>query len=94
MSERFVNIDRETPVLFSVDMRDWLHEDHLVHFIIEVIEQIEVAGFKVNQRGSGSEQYPSEMMLALLVYSYVTGRFGSRMIEAATYTDGVNLLLF
>jgi len=26
-------------------------------------------------------------MLALLVYSYVTGRFGSRTIEAATYTD-------
>ena len=27
------------------------------------------------------------MMLALLVYSYATGRFGSRTIEAATYTD-------
>jgi transposase len=87
MSERFVNIDRETPMLFPVDMRDWLPEDHLVHFVIEAIEQIGVAGFKVNRRGSGSEQYPPEMMLALLVYSYVTGRFGSRTIEAATYTD-------
>jgi transposase len=46
-----------------------------------------VRGFKVNKRGSGSEQYPPEMMLALLIYSYVTGRFGSRTIEAATYTD-------
>jgi transposase len=87
MSERFVNIDRETPMLFPVDMRDWLPEDHLVHFVIEAIEQIGVAGFKANRRGSGSEQYPPEMMLALLVYSYVTGRFGSRTIEAATYTD-------
>jgi len=87
MSERFVNIDRETPMLFPVDMRDWLPEDHLVYFVIEAIEQIGVAGFKVNRRGSGSEQYPPEMMLALLVYSYVTGRFGSRTIEAATYTD-------
>ena len=87
MSERFVNIDRETSMLFPVDMRDWLPEDHLVHFVIEAIEQIEVTGFKVNRRGSGSEQYPPEMMLALLVYSYVTGRFGSRTIEAATYTD-------
>jgi transposase len=76
MSERFVNIDRETPMLFPVDMRDWLPEDHLVHFAIEAIEQIGVAGFKANRRGSGSEQYPPEMMLALLVYSYVTGRFG------------------
>jgi len=87
MSERFVNIDRETPMLFPVDMRDWLPEDHLVYFVIEAIEQIGVAGFKANRRGNGSEQYPPEMMLALLVYSYVTGRFGSRTIEAATYTD-------
>jgi transposase len=87
MSKRFVNIDRETPMLFPVDMRDWLPEDHLVYFVIEAIEQIGVTGFKVNRRGTGSEQYPPEMMLALLVYSYVTGRFGSRTIEAATYTD-------
>jgi transposase len=87
MSERYVNIDRETPMLFPVDMREWLPEDHLVHFIIDAIEQIGVTGFKVNHRGTGDEQYPPEMMLALLVYSYVTGRFGSRTIEAATYTD-------
>jgi len=74
-------------MLFPVDMRDWLPEDHLVYFIIEAIEQIGVTGFKVNYRGSGSEQYPPDMMLALLVYSYITGRFGSRTIEAATYTD-------
>jgi hypothetical protein len=48
MSERFINIDRETPMLFPVDMRDWLPEDHLVYFVIEAIEQIRVAGFKVN----------------------------------------------
>jgi len=27
------------------------------------------------------------MMLALLIYCYATGRFGSRTIEAATYSD-------
>ena len=87
MSERFVNIDRETPMLFPVDMREWLPEDHLVHFIVDAINQIGVSGFKVNKRGSGDEQFPPEMMLSLLIYSYVTGRFGSRTIEAATYTD-------
>jgi transposase len=87
MSARFVNIDRETPMLFPVDMRDWLPSDHLVHFVIDAINEIDVNGFKVNKRGSGSEQYPPQMMLALLVYSYITGRFGSRKIEAATYTD-------
>src|SRR5215469_280354 len=85
--ERFVTIDRETPMLFPIDMRDWLPADHLVHFVIDAVQQIGVIGFKVNRRGTGSEQYPPEMMLALLVYCYATGRFGSRTIEAATYTD-------
>jgi transposase/phage terminase small subunit len=43
--------------------------------------------FRINYRGTGDEQYPPQMMLALLIYSYATGRFGSRTIEAATYTD-------
>jgi hypothetical protein len=52
MSARFVNIDRKTPMLFSVDMREWLPEDHLVYFIIDALEQIELSGFKVNRRGT------------------------------------------
>jgi transposase len=87
MSTRFVNIDRETPMMLPEDMRTWLPENHLVHFVIDAVNQLGVKGFKVNQRGTGDEQYPPEMMLALLIYSYVTGRFGSRTIEAATYTD-------
>jgi len=59
-------------MLFPMDMRDWLPDNHLVHFIIDAIEQIGITGFKVNHRGTGSEQYPPEMMLALLVYGYVT----------------------
>ena len=87
MSTRFVNIDRDTPMLLPEDMRTWLPEDHLVHFVVDAVNQIDVSSFKVNNRGTGNEQYPPEMMLALLIYSYVTGRFGSRTIEAATYTD-------
>jgi transposase len=87
MSARFVNIDRETPMLFPCDMRNWLPENHLVHFVVDAVSQIGLSNFKVNKRGTGNEQYPPEMMLALLVYSYATGRFGSRTIEAATYTD-------
>jgi transposase len=74
-------------MFFPVDMREWLPDNHLVHFILEAVNQIGISSFKINNRGSGSEQFPPEMMLSLLIYSYVTGRFGSRTIEAATYTD-------
>ena len=51
------------------------------------MEQIPTGHFHVNDRGTGSEQYPPGMMVALLIYCYATGRFGSRRIEAATHSD-------
>ncbi|MDR1175501.1 MAG: transposase, partial [Treponema sp.] len=87
MSARFVNVDRDTPLLFPADLREWLPENHLVHFIIEAVEQLDVSAFKVNDSGSGSEQYPPGMMVMLLLYCYATGRMSSRVIEAATYSD-------
>ena len=87
MSTRFVPIDRDTPMLLAPDLRDWLPEDHAVHFIVETVERLPLQGFQVNVRGTGSAQYPPTMMLSLLIYCYATGRMGSRQIEAATYTD-------
>lgn len=87
MAARFVNLDRETPMFLPYDLRDWVPADHIVHFILDAVEQIPTEHFSVNQRGTGSEQYPPTMMLALLIYCYVTGRFGSRAIEAATHSD-------
>lgn len=69
------------------DLRDWVPAGHMVHFILEAAEQIPTDQFRINHRGSGSAQYPPTMMLALLIYSYATGRFGSRTIEAATHSD-------
>jgi hypothetical protein len=35
MAERFVEVDRNTPMLLPADLRDWVPEDDLVHFVIE-----------------------------------------------------------
>lgn len=87
MPARFINLDRQTPMFLPCDLREWIPDDHLAHFILDAVEQLALAHFHVNHRGTGSEQYPPAMMLALLIYCYATGRFGSRTIEAATYSD-------
>jgi transposase len=87
MPARLVNIDRQTPMFLPCDLCEWVPADHIVHFILDAVEQIPTAHFHVNDRGTGSEQYPPGMMLALLIYCYATGRFGSRTIEAATHID-------
>ena len=69
MAERLVNVDRETPMLLPVDMRQWVPEDDLVHFVISAVETMDLSALAVNQRGSGSKHYPPRMMLALVIYS-------------------------
>ena len=81
------------PMLLPPDLREWVPEDDLVHFVIEAIERMPVATFHFNERGTGSEQYSPRMMLTLLVYCYANGIFSSRRIERATYRDiGVRYL--
>jgi transposase len=85
MATRFVTIDRETPLLLPPDLRDWVPEDHLAHFILDAVAALDLTQVKVNERGTGSAQYPPTMLLALLIYSYATGTFGSRRIEQNSY---------
>lgn len=87
MAPRFKTIDRDTPMLLPPDLRDWVPEDHIVHFILDAVSMLDLGLFRVNHRGTGSEQFPPEMLLALLIYCYSTGRFSSRVIEEATYSD-------
>lgn len=88
MPARFINLGRQTPMFLPCDRREWISDDHLVHFIVDAVEPLPLGHFHVNPRGPGSEQYPPAMRLALLIYCYATGRFGSRTMEAATCSDG------
>jgi transposase len=87
MAIRIIDIDRDTPMLFPERVQDWLPENHLARFIVEAVETLDTGKFKMNERGTGDEQMPPGMMLSLLIYSYATGVFGSRRIQASTYTD-------
>ncbi len=69
MGVKFVIANRNQPLLIPPDLRNWVPADDLVHFVIESVECLKMRLFKVNERGSGSAQYPPPMMLALLIYS-------------------------
>ncbi len=74
-------------MLLPPDLRDWVPEDDMVHFVIEAVAGMNLPTLKINRRGCGSEQYPPKMMLTLLIYCYANGIFSSRRIERATYRD-------
>jgi transposase len=67
MAARFVCIDRDTPLLLPPDMRDWVPANHLVHFILDAVDALDLRQVKVNTRGTGDKQYPPRMLLAALI---------------------------
>jgi transposase len=87
MSRNLVNVDRATPLLLPVDLREWVRSDDVVHLVIEAVEQMDLREAVVNERGTGSAQYPPSMMLGLLIYCYAHGRYSARKIEAATHSE-------
>ncbi|WP_020494376.1 IS1182 family transposase [Verrucomicrobium sp. 3C] len=87
MAERLLRADRMTPMLLPEELRDWVAEDDLVYFVIETVERMDLREFRINVRGTEDVQYPSSMMLSLLIYCYANGIFSSRRNEAATWRD-------
>jgi len=82
MSNQFIPIDRDTP--FVIPVQDWLPEEHLARFIVEIVESLEVTAVEAAYGGGSSAPYPPKLMLALLFYGYATGIFSSRALERAT----------
>jgi transposase len=65
-------------------LREWLPPDHLVWFVLEVVDQLETSGFHVRhpQSGPGRRAFDPDLLLAVLVYAYAVGERSSRRIES------------
>ena len=65
------------------NMADWLAADHLVWFVLDVVEQLDTTALHSQRRtgGVGRAGYDPDMLLALMIYAYATGQRSSRRIE-------------
>ena len=64
-------------------LRDWLPGDHLAWFVIETVEQLDLAAFYAAYRadGHGRAAYDPAVMVGLVLFAYCTGERSSRGIE-------------
>jgi transposase len=85
--KNFRSYDRSQRMLLPPDLKDWVADDDLAHFIVEAAERVDMGAFHISRTGSGKAQYHPRMMLALLVYCYASGIFSSRRIEQASYRN-------
>jgi transposase len=89
MGFNFLACDRDQQFLMPPNVADWLPEDHLAWFMIDVVSQFDVSEFCASYRadGRGGAAFDPQMMVTLLVYSYAVGERSSRKIEQACVVD-------
>ena len=89
MSRKFREWQPDASWLFPPSPRDWLPEDHLVYFLLDVTAQIDISPIVDEYAGDNGGQPPfhPRMMLVLLLYAYSVGVFSSRKIMQRCATD-------
>ncbi len=89
MANGYLPVERDQVFLLPPDMREWLSEDHLAWFVLEVLERVDTSVLHDRRRlgGRGRRGYDPDMLLALLVYAYCTGQRSSRQIERLCEVD-------
>ncbi len=80
------NLTLEQPLLLPPRLDDWLPKGHLVYFIIDVVEMLdlsELVGRVQSKDPRGARPYDPKQLLTLLFYGYATGVFSSRRLARA-----------
>lgn len=89
MTRKFREWTPDQNHLFPPSPRDWLPQNHLVYFLLDVSEQIDISPIVddyASEQG-GQPPFHPRMMLVLLLYAYGVGVFSSRKIMRRCETD-------
>jgi transposase len=81
--------DRGQLFLMPPSVSDWLPDGHLAWFVIDVVAELDLAGFYAGYRedGRGGATYDPAVMVAVLLYAYCVGERSSRRIERRLTED-------
>jgi transposase len=76
-------------LLLPPSLRDWLPEDHLVYFVSDVVDQLDLSAIHAwyGEEKRGQPPYDPVLMTKLLVYGYCTGVFSSRRLQKRIQED-------
>lgn len=84
----FHPIERDA-FLLPPDMIHWLPAGHLAHFLIDVVEMLDLSAFmaKFRSDGVGATAYHPKILVGVLLYAYGQGVRSSRQIERHCQED-------
>jgi len=79
----------EQELLLPPSLREWLPEQHLVYFVSDVVDHLDLSAMYAvyEKERRGQPPYDPRLMTKLLVYGYCTGVFSSRRIQRRLQED-------
>ncbi len=89
MSIKFKPYNPDQQYLLPPSLKEWLPKDHLVYFIIDLVNQLNISRITdvYLKTTMGAPPYHPRMMTGLLLYAYCVGVPSSRKIEERTHED-------
>jgi transposase len=82
---KFKPINRDTPYLLPPSLQDWLPDEHLARFVVDIVDRMDLKALTGKYQGRGSDAYHPALLLSLLIYGYATGVYSSRRLQQATF---------
>jgi len=89
MSKTYRAYNPDQQLLMPPSLREWLPENHLVYFVSDTIDEMDLSEIEAVYENSlrGNPPYHPVMMVKLLFYSYCTGVVSSRKIAMKLVED-------
>lgn len=97
VAKEYRPVRRDQEFLMPPRMTDWLPDDHLVWFVLDVVAELDTNALHARaskrrdgqpvRSAAGRAGYDPDMLLALLIYAYACGERSSRRIERLCSTD-------
>lgn len=85
MAYNFLPAQRDQLYLMPLSVSDWLAEDHLAFFLLDVVDHLDLSSFYEHYRsdGLGRAAYEPSVMVSVLLYAYCVGERSSRGMRRA-----------
>lgn len=89
MPTSFLPYEPNQTFLLPPSPSEWLAENHLVYFVSDIIDRLDLQKFYARYEGDGrrNQPYDPAMLVKVLVYGYATGVFSSRKQAKKLYED-------
>jgi len=84
----FRPIDRKTAHLLPPSVEEWLPEDLLARFIVEVVDGLDVSQLEQAYAGRGSAASHPALLLSLLVYGYAASGVRQLIPQLSDFVEG------